>query len=115
MCSDTTGYDQSLDVLRYLADCAGGKRIKSGLMVGFGESIGEIHEAMADLSDAGVDMLTIGQYLRPSKDAVPVARYMPPSEFEQLAVHARKLGFRSVVAGPLVRSSYNAATAFSET
>lgn len=109
------GYEQSLDVLRYLADCAGGKRIKSGLMVGFGESIGEIHEVMADLRKAGVDMLTIGQYLRPSKDAVPVARYMPPSEFEQLAVHARKLGFRSVVAGPLVRSSYHAATAFSET
>ena len=109
------GYEQSLEVLRYLADCAGGKRIKSGLMVGFGESIGEIHEAMADLRKAGVNMLTIGQYLRPSKDAVPVTRYMPPSEFEQLAAHARKLGFRSVVAGPLVRSSYHAATAFSET
>ena len=109
------GYEQSLEVLRYLADCAGGKRIKSGLMVGLGESIGEIHEAMADLRKAGVNMLTIGQYLRPSKDAVPVTRYMPPSEFEQLAAHARKLGFRSVVAGPLVRSSYHAATAFSET
>lgn len=109
------GYEQSLDVLRYLADCAGGKRIKSGLMVGFGESTAEIHEAMADLSEAGVDMLTIGQYLQPSKDAVPVARFVPPSEFEQLAVHARELGFTSVVAGPLVRSSYHAATAFSET
>ena len=71
------GYEQSLNVLRYLADCAGSKRIKSGLMVGLGESIGELHEAMADLSEAGVDMLTIGQYLRPSKNAVPVARFVP--------------------------------------
>jgi len=109
------GYDQSLAVLRYLADRADSRRIKSGLMVGLGESIAEIHEAMADLRDAGVDMLTIGQYLQPSKDAVPVARYMPPTEFEQLAEHARNLGFRSIVAGPLVRSSYHAAAAFLET
>jgi len=109
------GYDQSMAVVRYLADRAGGRRIKSGLMVGLGESIAEIHEAMADLRDAGVDMLTIGQYLQPSKAAIPVARYVPPSEFEQLAAHARDLGFRAVVAGPLVRSSYHAATAFSET
>lgn len=109
------GYDQSLAVLQYLADRTGDRRIKSGLMVGLGESIAEIHRAMADLKEAGVDMLTLGQYLQPSKDAVPVARYMPPSEFEQLAVHARSLGFRAVVAGPLVRSSYHAAAAFSET
>ena len=109
------GYDQSIDVLRYLADRAGDKRIKSGLMVGLGESIAEIHEAMEDLRNAGVDMLTIGQYLQPSKDAVPAARYVSPNEFDQLAVYARDLGFRSVVAGPLVRSSYHAAAAFSET
>ena len=109
------GYEQSIDVLRYLADRAAGRRIKSGLMVGLGEAIAEIHQAMGDLRNAGVDMLTIGQYLQPSKDAVPVARYVSPSEFEQLAVHARDLGFRSVVAGPLVRSSYHAAAAFSET
>lgn len=108
------GYEQSIDALRYLTDHAGGRRIKSGLMVGLGESIAEIHEAMGDLRNAGVDMLTIGQYLQPSKDAIPVARYVSPSEFEQLAAHARELGFRSVVAGPLVRSSYHAAAAFSE-
>lgn len=108
------GYDQSLDVLRYLADCSGDRKVKSGLMVGLGESMAEMHEAMADLSGAGVEMLTIGQYLQPSKRAVPVARFVPPSEFEALAVHARKLGFRAVVAGPLVRSSYHAAAAFSE-
>lgn len=108
------GYDQSLDVLRYLADCSGDRRIKSGLMIGLGESMAEIHEAMADLRDAGVEMLTIGQYLQPSKRAVSVARFVPPSEFEALAAYARKLGFRAVVAGPLVRSSYHAAAAFSE-
>ncbi|MEE8592986.1 MAG: lipoyl synthase [Candidatus Bipolaricaulota bacterium] len=109
------GYDRSIDVLRYLADRAGGRRIKSGLMVGLGESIAEIHEAMGDLRNAGVDMLTIGQYLQPSKDAVPIARYVSPSEFEQFAVYAQDLGFASVVTGPLVRSSYHAAVAFSET
>ncbi len=108
------GYEQSIDALRYLTDHAGGRRIKSGLMVGLGESIAEIREAMGDLRNAGVDMLTIGQYLQPSKDAVPVVRYVSPSEFEQLVAHARELGFRSVVAGPLVRSSYHAAAAFSE-
>ncbi len=107
-------YEQSIDVLRYLTDHAGGRRIKSGLMVGLGESIAEIREAMGELRNAGVDMLTIGQYLQPSKDAVPVVRYVSPSEFEQLAAHAGELGFRSVVAGPLVRSSYHAAAAFSE-
>lgn len=109
------GYDQSLAVLRYLADRADNRRIKSGLMVGLGESIAEIDEAMADLRDAGVDMLTIGQYLQPSRNAVPVARYMPPSEFDQLAARAQDWGFRAIVAGPLVRSSYHAAAAFSET
>ena len=70
---------------------------------------------MGDLRNAGVDMLTIGQYLQPSKDAVPIARYVSPSEFEQFAVYAQDLGFASVVTGPLVRSSYHAGAAFSET
>jgi lipoic acid synthetase len=109
------GYEQSLDVLRYLADHAGGRRIKSGLMIGLGETMAEIHQAMADLRNAGVELLTIGQYLQPSKHAAPVSRFVSPREFEQLAAHARGLGFRSVVAGPLVRSSYHAAAAFLET
>jgi len=109
------GYDQSLGVLRYLADRASGTVVKSGLMVGLGETMAELHEAMADLRAAGVAMLTIGQYLQPSKLAVSVVRYMPPNEFDQLAAFARTLGFRAVVAGPLVRSSYHAAAAFSET
>lgn len=109
------GYEQSLEVLTYLAEHARGKRIKSGLMVGLGESPGEIHEAMADLRDAGVEVLTIGQYLQPSMKTVPVSRFVPPDEFERLAGHARSLGFRSVVAGPLVRSSYHASAAYIET
>jgi lipoyl synthase len=109
------GYDQSLDVLHYLADRSGGRAIKSSLMVGLGESLDELREAMADLHAAGVSMLTLGQYLQPSPSAVPVARFMPPEEFEWLEANARELGFATVVAGPLVRSSYHAAAAYNET
>jgi lipoic acid synthetase len=109
------GYDQSLDVLRYLTEVSGGRTVKSGLMVGLGESLDEIREAMADLRAAGVTMLTLGQYLQPSMAAVPVARFVSPEEFAILEAHARDLGFRAVVAGPLVRSSYHAAAAYNET
>ena len=109
------GYDQSLNVLRHLAEVSGGRTIKSGLIVGLGESLDEIREAMADLHDAGVTMLTVGQYLQPSTTAVPVARFVPPEEFEELETFARSLGFKAVVAGPLVRSSYHAADAYNET
>ena len=109
------GYDQSLDVLRYLTEVSGGRTVKSGLMVGLGESLDEIREAMADLRAAGVTMLTLGQYLQPSMAAVPVARFVSPEEFVILEAHARDLGFRAVVAGPLVRSSYHAAAAYNET
>ena len=107
------GYDQSLDVLRYLAQ-DGNMKIKSGLMIGLGETVDEIHQAMKDLRGAGVSMLTIGQYLQPSKHAVSVVRYVPPAEFDDLADHARHLGFEAVVSGPLVRSSYHASAVFSE-
>lgn len=109
------GYDQSLDVLRFLASHSGNKKIKSGLMIGLGETFDEVLQAIVDLRDAGVSMLTIGQYLQPSNDAVPVARYITPAEFDDLAAHASALGFDAVVSGPLVRSSYHAAAAFSET
>jgi lipoic acid synthetase len=102
-------YDQSLDVLRYAADRSSTAKIKSGLMVGLGETADEILQAMRDLRKAGVHILTIGQYLQPSTDAVPVARYVQPEEFDEMAEHARELGFESVAAGPLVRSSYHAA------
>jgi lipoic acid synthetase len=85
--------------------------VKSGLMVGLGETEGELLEVFSDLADAGVDILTVGQYLRPSAQHLPIARYYAPAEFDSLRRAAYKLGFRHVEAGPLVRSSYHAAEA----
>jgi len=82
--------------------------IKSGMMVGIGESRDEIAEVMADLRTAGCDILTIGQYLCPTRNHFPVARFYHPDEFESLKEEALALGFRYVEAGPLVRSSYHA-------
>jgi len=109
------GYDQSLAVLRYLADRVAGRPVKSSLMVGLGESHDEIRASMADLAEAGVTALTIGQYLQPSPQAVPVSRFVPPEEFVQWEDEARTMGFQAVIAGPLVRSSYHAAALFEET
>ena len=81
---------------------------KSGIMVGLGESRDELLTALADLRGVGCDILTIGQYLRPSVAHLPVARYYRPEEFGELKEHARDLGFRHVESGPLVRSSYHA-------
>jgi len=107
-------YDQSLAVLSYLraGGSSSGQRIKSGLMVGLGELRREISEALEDLRAAGVDTLTVGQYLRPTSAAVPEARFVPPGEFEEIEAEARALKFRAVVAGPLVRSSYHARELF---
>ena len=81
---------------------------KSGIMVGLGESRDEILTALTDLRGAGCDIVTIGQYLRPSAAHLPVSRYYHPDEFRELKSHARGLGFRHVESGPLVRSSYHA-------
>ena len=81
---------------------------KSGIMVGLGESRDELRTALADLRGVGCDIVTIGQYLRPSVAHLPVARYYHPEEFRELKEHARDLGFRHVESGPLVRSSYHA-------
>jgi lipoic acid synthetase len=81
---------------------------KSGLMLGLGESDEEIVAVMRDLRAAGCDMLTLGQYLQPSRAHLPVARYVPPETFAEFAEIARELGFRHVASGPLVRSSYHA-------
>ena len=83
-------------------------RTKSGLMLGLGETRDELLDVFADLLDHGVDYLTLGQYLQPTLDALPVERYVPPEEFEELGDLARRLGFRKVASGPLVRSSYHA-------
>ncbi len=83
---------------------------KAGLMLGLGETIDELFDVLADLRGVGCDILTLGQYLAPTlHQSIPVARYVPPEEFDALAELARRLGFRQVVAGPFVRSSYHAA------
>ncbi len=81
---------------------------KSGIMLGLGEHLDEVVEVMRDLRAHDVDMITLGQYLAPSKFHLPVSRYVTPEEFDQLAVEARALGFTHVASGPLVRSSYHA-------
>lgn len=99
-------YRRSLGVLRE-AKVRGGIT-KSGLMIGLGETEAEIDRALEDLRAAGCDLLTVGQYLQPSRDALPVVRYYEPAAFDAIARRARSLGFRECVAGPLVRSSYHA-------
>ena len=99
-------YRRSLSLLRNAKDMEPGLVTKSGLMVGVGESLDEVMETFKDLRDAGVELLTIGQYLRPSKDNIPVERYVHPDEFEELRIAALKLGFRNAASGPFVRSSY---------
>jgi lipoic acid synthetase len=101
-------YDRSLAVLRRASELAPGIPTKSGLMLGLGESDAELAQALADLRAAGVRLLTLGQYLQPSPRHLPVARWVPPEEFEVWAERARDLGFQQVAAGPLVRSSYHA-------
>jgi lipoic acid synthetase len=83
-------------------------RTKSGLMLGLGETEAELMEVFAALVEAGVDILTLGQYLRPTRHQLPVKRYVHPDEFKELGRKAKALGFRTVYAGPLVRSSFNA-------
>jgi lipoic acid synthetase len=81
---------------------------KSGMMLGLGETREEVRQVLADLRGAGCDIVTIGQYLRPSQKHLPVERFVPPEEFAEIAEEGRRLGFRHVEAGPLVRSSYHA-------
>jgi lipoic acid synthetase len=83
-------------------------RTKSGLMLGLGETHEELFETLADLRDVGCDFLTLGQYLRPTPEHLPVVRYLPPEEFDVLGAAARRMGFLQVASGPFVRSSYHA-------
>lgn len=108
------GYVQSLAVLARLSERVGTRRVKSGLMVGLGETRREIAGTLADLRGVGVDIVTVGQYLRPNEGAVPVERYVSPVEFDEIAAEAEGMGFGAVVAGPLVRSSYHALSAYTE-
>ncbi|AFY43172.1 lipoyl synthase [Nostoc sp. PCC 7107] len=101
-------YDRSLRVLAIVKEIDPTIPTKSGLMLGHGETIEEVLETMADLRSIGCDRLTIGQYMRPSLDHLPVQKYWTPEEFEHLGSLAWKMGFSHVRSGPLVRSSYHA-------
>ena len=100
-------YDRSLEVLRYLKQ-EGVHRTKSGLMLGLGETEEEIIESMEDLRNANVDIITLGQYLQPSKKHLPVAEFITPEQFKKYEVLGKEMGFRHVESGALVRSSYKA-------
>ncbi len=99
-------YDRSLSVLAKAK--AGGTYVKSGLMLGLGETEAEILAAMADLRHSGCDILTLGQYLQPTVRHLPVTEYVAPETFARYAVRAREIGFMRVASGPMVRSSYHA-------
>ncbi|MBL76123.1 MAG: lipoyl synthase [Chloroflexi bacterium] len=101
-------YDLSLSILQEAQQYAPHIPTKSGIMVGLGERISELHETLNDLRNVGVKLLTIGQYLRPSRQHIQMDRFYTPSEFNDLKQYAYNLGFLHVAAGPLVRSSYHA-------
>jgi lipoic acid synthetase len=101
-------YERSMELLRYSKALRPEGLTKSGVMVGLGEETSELIEVFHDLAAAGCDILTIGQYLRPSRDHLPMARLYTPREFAELKTEALKMGFRHVESGPLVRSSYHA-------
>ena len=100
-------YERSLSVLRYAAQ-DGRALVKTGMMLGLGETNAQILETMRDLADAGVQVLNLGQYLRPSPRHLPVMRWVAPEDFEMLKAEGMKMGFDHIEAGPLVRSSYRA-------
>ncbi|MBD3321092.1 MAG: lipoyl synthase [Chitinivibrionales bacterium] len=101
-------YRRSLDVLAYAAKLKPDVPVKSGIMVGLGETGTGVIDAMHDLLNAGCTILTIGQYLQPSDNQVPVTEFIAPGVFDRYAARAREMGFAAVVAGPFVRSSYRA-------
>jgi len=101
-------YERSLELFARARRHPTDPVVKSGMMLGLGETLDEVRATMADLHGAGVQLLTLGQYLRPSPQHLPIARYVPPAEFQALAAAGAALGFRHVEAGPLVRSSYHA-------
>jgi lipoyl synthase len=101
-------YERSLELLRYSKELLPAGLTKSGVMVGLGEETRELVDVFRDLAATGCDILTIGQYLRPSRDHLPMARLYTPREFAELKTEALGIGFRHVESGPLVRSSYHA-------
>ena len=101
-------YDRSLDVLRIAKRVRPAQVTKAGLILGMGETTAEVRHALADLKAVDVDLITLGQYLAPSRAHPAVDRYVTPDEFDDLGAYARSLGFAGVTSGPLVRSSYHA-------
>jgi lipoic acid synthetase len=101
-------FERSLDVLAHAKQVSPGTPTKSGLMLGLGETPEEVLAAMRDLRGSKVDILTLGQYLRPSPKHLPIVRYVPPAEFDEFRRAGYEMGFGHVESGPLVRSSYHA-------
>lgn len=101
-------YERSLELLRRASDWASDIPTKTGFMLGLGEERREVSELLVDLRRSDVDLLTVGQYLRPSRKHLPVVRYVPVEEFDDIRAEALSLGFRHVESGPMVRSSYHA-------
>ncbi len=101
-------YERSLQLLENAKKFSPGMVTKSGLMAGLGETMGELVDVFRDLGARGVDILTVGQYLRPSRDHLPIARFYTPDEFQYMRDEALRFGFRHVESGPMVRSSYHA-------
>ena len=108
-------YTWSLSLLKSFRQLNPNVPTKSGLMLGLGEHLSEVRSVMSDLRENNVDMVTLGQYLQPSKQHLKVERFVSPEEFEDLADFGRSLGFKSVASGPLVRSSYHADLQVAET
>jgi lipoic acid synthetase len=106
--SRKSDYRWTLEMFRRIRQQNPAIRLKTGLMLGLGETQSELLDTLADLLDAGCRMLTLGQYLQPSPAQMPVARYVPPEEFDWLRQAARRMGFQQVASGPFVRSSYHA-------
>jgi lipoic acid synthetase len=107
-CRPGSDYQWSLDLLKHFKQAQPLVPTKSGLMLGLGEAIEEVIEVMQDMRNHHVDMLTLGQYLQPSKHHLPVERYVSPDEFDGLYQTAMDMGFKHVASGPMVRSSYHA-------
>jgi len=101
-------YDLSLELLRRVKEIQPESAAKSGMMLGLGETKPEVLQTMEDLRESNVELLTIGQYLRPTKGHHPVIRFYHPDEFKALEEEGLRMGFKHVAAGPLVRSSYHA-------
>jgi lipoyl synthase len=106
------GYDQSLDVLRFVKEVRPDMLTKSSIMLGLGENDEDVLQAAKDLRAIDVDIMTFGQYLQPTKKHLPVTEFVTPEKFAWFAREVKPLGFRQVVSGPLVRSSYHAEQAF---